>query len=133
LGLTFDDSNRITRVWIAPVSDLTPDNMESSAKDIADLLQKKSFEAVNDRFNDRLKATMPTDQLDMSWSHVLMHLGPFKSVKQARKDPEFDFVDVRCVFEHGEITVRVAFDLSGKVDGLWMLPVESDDDSNEKA
>ena len=64
----------------------------------------------------------------MSWSHVMLHLGQFKHIKLAVKDPDLDVVDVRCEFEHGDITVRIGFDPSGKINGLWMLPVESEPD-----
>ncbi len=126
LRLAFNDSNRITRVSIAPVSDLSSDDMEASARAMTDLLRQKRFDLLGSRFNDRMKAAMPPDKLDASWSHVILHLGQFKSIKLARKDPEFDLVDVRCQFEHGEATVRVAFDPSGKISGLWMLPVQSE-------
>ena len=125
LRLAFNDSNQITRVWIAPVSDLSPESMEASAKALTDLLRQKSFDLLSSRFNDRMKTAMPRERLEASWSHVILHLGQFKSVKLARKDPELDLVDVTCEFEHGEATVRVAFDPSGKVSGLWMLPVQS--------
>jgi hypothetical protein len=58
-----------------------------------------------------------------------MHLGPFRSIQLARKDPESDRVDVRCVFENGPMIVRIAFDPSGKISGLWMLPAETEKDS----
>jgi hypothetical protein len=126
LRLAFNGSNQITRVWIAPVSDLSPEDMEASAKALTDLLRQKSFDLLSSRFNDRMKAAMPRERLEASWSHVILHLGQFKSVKLAQKDPELDMVDVRCEFEHGEATVRLAFDPSGKVSGLWMLPVQSE-------
>ena len=47
----------------------------------------------------------------------MMHLGPFKNIRAARKDPEFDRVDVRCEFENGPMIVRIAFDPSGKIAG----------------
>jgi hypothetical protein len=42
-------------------------------------------------------------------------------------------VDVRCEFERGYVIVRLAFDVYGKVGGLWMIPVQLNDDSLEKA
>jgi hypothetical protein len=126
LRLAFNGSNQITRVSIAPVSDLSPESMEASAKALTDLLRQNSFDLLSSRFNDRMKTAMPRERLEASWSHVILHLGQFKSVKLARKDPELDLVDVRCEFEHGEATVRVAFDASGKVSGLWMLPAQSE-------
>ena len=126
LRLAFDDNNQITRVSIGPVSDLSSDDMEASVKAMTDLLRQKRFDLLGSKFNDRMKSAMPPDKLDASWSHVILHLGQFKSTKLARKDPEFDRVDIRCEFEHGEATVRVAFDPSGKVSGLWMLPMQSE-------
>jgi hypothetical protein len=129
LKLMFDDTNQITYFRIAPISDVSPESMEASAKAITDLLGQQQFKEVSTRFNDQMKDTMPPDRLEASWTHVMMHLGPFKTIKLARKDPEFDRVDVRCAFENGPMIVRIAFDPSGKIAGLWMLPAETEKDS----
>ena len=129
LKLMFDDTDQITYFRIAPVSDVTPESMEASARAITHLLGQQQFKEVSTRFNDQMKETMPPERLEASWTHVMMHLGPFKSIKVARKDPEFDRVDVRCVFENGPMVVRIAFDPSGKIAGLWMLPAEPEKDS----
>ncbi len=129
LKLMFDDTNQIIHFRIAPVSDVSPESMEASARTITDLLRQHEFSEVSTRFNDQLKETMPTDRLEASWMHVMMHLGPFKNIRAARKDPEFDRVDVRCEFENGPMIVRIAFEPSGKIEGLWMLPAETEKDS----
>jgi uncharacterized protein DUF3887 len=129
LRLTFDVQNRITDFRIGPVSSLGPESMEAAARDLADLLEKGQFADANAKFNARLKGNMPADRLEASWTHVMMHLGPFKSIQSAKKDPDLDRVDVRCEFEHGPMIVRVAFDPAGKVSGLWMLPAETEKDS----
>jgi hypothetical protein len=129
LKLMFDDANQITNFRIAPISDVSPESMEASARAITDLLGQQQFKEVSTRFNDQMSEKMPPDRLEASWAHVMMHLGPFKSIKFARKDPEFDRVDVRCVFENGPMIVRIAFDPSGKIAGLWMLPAEPEKDS----
>ncbi len=129
LKLMFDDMDLITNFRIAPVSDASPESMEASARSITELLGQQQFKEVSTRFNDQMKETMPPGRLEASWTHVMMHLGPFKSVKLARKDPELDRVDVRCAFENGPMIVRIAFDPSGKIAGLWMLPAETEKDS----
>jgi len=129
LKLIFDDLNQITYFRIAPISDVSPETMEASAKAITDLLRQQQFNQVSTRFNDQMKETMPPDRLEASWAHVMMHLGLFKGIKIARKDPEFDRVDVRCAFENGPMIIRIAFDPSGKIAGLWMLPAETEKDS----
>jgi Protein of unknown function (DUF3887) len=129
LKLTFDDTNQITHFRIAPISDVSPESMEASARAITDLLRQQQFKEVSTRFNDEMKEKMPGDRLEASWTHVMMHLGPFKSIRTARKDPEFDRVDVRCEFENGPMIVRLAFEPSGKIAALWMLPAETEKDS----
>ncbi len=129
LKLMFDDTNQITHFRIAPISDVSPETMEASAKAITDLLRQQQFKQVNTRFNDQMKESMPTERLEASWMHVMMHLGPFKNIRVARKDPEFDRVDVRCEFENGPMVIRIAFEPSGKIAGLWMLPAETEKDS----
>jgi hypothetical protein len=129
LKLMFDDTNEIIYFRIAPVSDVSPETMEASAKAITDLLRQQQFKEVSTRFNDQMKEAMSSDRLEASWTHVMMHLGPFKNIRAARKDPEFDRVDVRCAFENGLMIVRIAFDPSGKIAGLWMLPAEPEKDS----
>ena len=129
LKLMFDDTNRITDFRISPISDVSPESMEASARSITDLLGQRQFKEVSTRFTDQMKESMPADHLEASWMHVMTHLGPYKSIKSARKDPELDRVDVRCVFENGPMIVRVAFDPSGKISGLWMLPAEPEKDS----
>ncbi len=124
LTLTFNDANQISDFRIAPVSDLSKEEMEASAKAVTDLLRQRQFKDVSVKFNDQMKESMPTDRLEASWAHVMTHLGAFKSIRTARKDPELDMVDVRCQFENGAMIVRIAFDPSGKIAGLWMLPAE---------
>jgi len=129
LRLMFDEANQITDFRIGPVSDLSPDSMEAAARDIADLLRQQQFADANSKFNARMKGNMSADRLEASWTHVMMHLGAFKSIQSAKKDPDLDRVDVRCEFENGPMIVRVAFDPAGKVSGLWMLPAETEKDS----
>jgi hypothetical protein len=129
LRLTFNDANQITDLRIAPVSDLSQESMEAAARAVADLLRQQQFKDVTDKFNDGMKESMPTVRLEASWAHVMTHLGPFKNIRSARKDPEYDRVDVRCEFENGPMIVRIAFDPAGKVAGLWMLPAEPEKDS----
>jgi hypothetical protein len=129
LRLSFDDTNRITDLRIAPISDLSQENMETAARAIADLLRQEHFLEVNAKFNEHLKTAMPADQLQGSWMHIMAHLGAFKGIRSARKDPEQDYVNVRCEFANGPMIVRVAFDPFGKVMGLWMLPAEPEKDS----
>jgi len=133
LRFAFDDSDHIDELYLTPVSNLSAEDMEKSATDITNLLRQQHFAELNAQFNDQLKALMNARHLDESWSHVLQHVGAFKSIKKVRKDPERDIVDIQCEFEHSEIIVRVAFDLDGKVAFIWMLPADAEETPKDKA
>jgi len=49
LKLMFDDTDQITYFRIAPVSDVTPESMEASARAITDLLGQQQFKEVSTR------------------------------------------------------------------------------------
>jgi hypothetical protein len=132
LRFVFDDSDRIDEFYLTPLSNLSADDMEKLATDVTNLLRQQHFGELSAQFNDQLKALMNAQHLDDSWSHVLQHVGSFKSIMKVRKDPEHDAVDVRCEFEHSEIIVRVAFDFDGKVAFIWMLPAESEQTPKDK-
>jgi hypothetical protein len=125
LRLTFNSTNQVTDISLGAISDLSPQAMETSSREVANLLAQKQFDQLVLQFMPSLKASMPADRLEMSWSHVMAHLGQFKHVELAVKDPDDDLVDVRCEFEQGDMIVRVGFDPSGKIDGLWMVPAEA--------
>lgn len=129
LKLTFDEANRITEFRIAPLSDVSPETMETAARAIANQLRQEQFADVNSQFTERMKESMTTERLQGSWTHVITHLGTFKDIRSARKDPESDRVDVRCDFANGPMIIRLAFDPFGKIAGLWMLPAETEKDS----
>lgn len=129
LKLMFDEADRITEFRIAPLSDQTPEAMEAAARAVADQLHAEQFASVNSKFTDGMKESMSTERLQGSWMHVMTHLGAFKNIRSARKDPESDRVDVRCDFQNGQMIIRVAFDPFGKIGGLWMLPAEPEKDS----
>ena len=91
--------------------------MEASAKAITELLRQGEFKEITSKFNSEMKAAMSADRLEASWAHIMIHLGPFKNIRVAKKDPEFDRVDVRCAFENGPMIIRIAFDPAGKIAG----------------
>jgi hypothetical protein len=129
MGLSFDENNQIADIWIAPVSDMSAESMQDYATAMTDLLRQRRFDLLTSTFNERMKVAMPAKVVALSWAHIVEHLGEFKSVKQARKNPQYDVVDIICEFERGEIVVRVAFDLSGKVGGFRMMPMDETDDA----
>ena len=67
LKLMFDDGDKITNFRIAPISDVSPETMEASARTITDLLRQQQFKEVSTRFNDPMKEKMPAERLEASW------------------------------------------------------------------
>lgn len=98
--------------------------LEQQTKEIVDNLVAKNYESVRKNFTEAMKKNLSADQIKQVWESVLDRAGAYKSQNDpvAAKVQGYDTVTIRCQMEKGAIAIQAAFDDSGKVDGLWVLP-----------
>jgi len=97
----------------------------SAARAFVELLRNENFKAAVGQFDDTMKAAMPETKLKETWTAVLNQVGSFKSAGRARaqKRGEYVTVIVTCEFEKTSLEIRVAFDQSSRVAGLFFAQV----------
>src|SRR5687767_15010111 len=100
-------------------------NSISAARAFVELLRNENFKAAVGQFDDTMKAAMPETKLKETWTAVLNQVGSFKSAGRARaqKRGEYVTVIVTCEFEKTSLEIRVAFDQSSRVAGLFFAQV----------
>lgn len=91
-------------------------------KDFVSLLADRKFDEATSWFDPTMAAAMPAGKLEQAWDS-LSPLGTYRSQSGVRTANEqgYEAVYVTCEFEKGTITVKVVFDGSGKVGGLWFV------------
>ena len=90
-----------------------------------ELLVKNDFAAAVVQFDDAVKAAMPEAKLQETWNALLGQAGTFKQVVKARAEKRgaHIIVFVTCDFEKTPLDVRVVFDQSKRIAGLFFAPV----------
>jgi uncharacterized protein len=97
----------------------------TAARAFVEFLTTENFKAAVDQFDDTMKAAMPEAKLRETWTAVLNQVGAFRSAgtTRAEKRGAYVMVFVTCKFEKSPLDIRVVFDQSGRVAGLFFAPV----------
>lgn len=91
---------------------------------LVDSMQKGDFEAAAGHFDSTMSSAMPPSQLQGMWNAIAQQGGALKahSLNRETKENGADTVFVTCEFEKLKFDLKVVFDSSDKVSGLWMVP-----------
>src|ERR1044072_4415735 len=101
----------------------------AAARSFVDLLVKKDFTAAVATFDDTMKTAMPEAKLQETWNAVLAQVGPFKQATRTRTEKRgaYTIVTVTSDFQNSTLDIKVVFDQSKRVAGLFFAPATSTD------
>jgi uncharacterized protein len=88
-------------------------------------LTAQEFSKVEDQFTDKMKAALPLEALQASWTNLLRQAGVFKRCSadaRVRVISDKQMVITLCEFERAAIDVQFAFDTDDKISGLVFRP-----------
>lgn len=102
-------------------------NLLTAARAFVQLLNKKDFKTAVAQFDDTMKAAMPEAKLQETWDAVLAQAGAFKQVDKARAQQQgaYTITFVTCDFEKLPLDIRVVFDQSKRIAGLFFAPASN--------
>ena len=94
------------------------------AERFVDLLAKGDFSDASQRFDETMRQALPPAKLQDAWTAVVGQSGPFRKRLETRtaREQGFDAVYVTCQFEKSALAVKVVFDGSHRITGLWFVP-----------
>src|SRR6185503_20742506 len=92
-----------------------------------DLLVKKDFTGAVATFDDTMKTAMPEAKLQETWGALLAQVGPFEQATKTRTEKRgaYTIVFVTSDFQNSTLDIRVVFDQSKRIAGLFFAPVTS--------
>ncbi len=102
-------------------------NLTLIAKGFVELLVKGDFPTAASNFDAAVSKALPPEKLREVWSSVIAQTGPFKEQTSTRteKIQGNDVVYVVCKFEKALLEIKVAFDSTRKISGLFFVPARS--------
>ena len=99
----------------------------TAARAFVDLLVKKDFTAAIATFDDTMKTSMPEAKLQETWDALLAQVGPFERATKTRTEKRgaYTIVFVTSDFQNSTLDIRVVFDQSKRIAGLFFVPARN--------
>jgi hypothetical protein len=91
------------------------------------MLIDEEFSDLVANFDRNLSKSLTPRQVRQVWNETKRLAGVFKRILDvtSAKDQGFDVVDLRCQFESARFVLRVSFNASREIGGIWLLPANS--------
>jgi len=98
--------------------------LEAQAQAFVDLLVEGSFDAAVELFDDTMTEALPADQLQEIWLGLNLQVGVYQEQLGTRVEEQapYQIVYVVCQFEAALIDVKVVFDETALIAGLFFAP-----------
>ena len=101
--------------------------VKDAARSFVALLAQEDFAAAVRRFDNVMRAGMPTKKLEEAWRSIVERCGPFQKQLgvRAAKHRRYDIALVTCEFKEATVDIKVVFDSRRRVTGLWLVPTQA--------
>lgn len=107
-----------------PPEKVADKDLVSAAEQFVQQLAKGDFSAAGKEFDVTMRHALPTAKLKQTWESLLANVGALKKQLNTRTQRlgEYEAVLVTCQFEKANCDVKVVFNRSKKISGLFFLP-----------
>jgi lipopolysaccharide biosynthesis regulator YciM len=94
------------------------------AEQFVKLLINEEYEKAIQSFDDTMKNTLPSDKLEIAWQNLITQVGHYKRQLGVRQTKEqgYDIVFVSCEFEKNNADIKIVFNNTKEIAGLWFVP-----------
>lgn len=105
---------------------LTSGDRTSAAKDFVNLLVRGDYSAAERNFDNTVASALPVEKLEQTWTSLVGQVGSFKKQVGTRKEKvrQYDVVFVTCEFANSALDIKVVFNNTGQISGLFFVPVQ---------
>ncbi len=99
-------------------------HLEEKARGTVLALSQGAFDQVSSSFSPEMLAALPTTKLQDTWTSLLKQTGDFKNITEVIQthQGEYDIIYVTSTFDKGTIDIKIVFDSSAQVSGLFCVP-----------
>ncbi len=110
------------------MNSLTFENLKALAQMFVTKLLKSDYKAATRLFDDQMKTIMNEYKLRESWQSLTKPMGKFQqlTVNRTLELEGTRVVIIRCQFDQSAIDVQVAFNAQGHINGLNLMPTQTE-------
>ena len=98
--------------------------LDEKANHFVDLLATGKYDQAEQSFAPVMKGALPAGQLKSTWENLVTQYGAFTGRVGDRSEAQagYQIVYVTCQFAKQKLDVKVVFDKSQQISGLWFQP-----------
>jgi dienelactone hydrolase len=106
---------------------LASEDRTSAAKDFVKLLVRGDYSGAERNFDYTVAEALPVEKLEQTWTSLIGQVGSFKRQAGTRKEKiqQYDVVFVTCEFANSTLDVKVVFNSTGQISGLFFVPSQT--------
>jgi hypothetical protein len=111
-------------VFGGPAGSLKAVTLEERAAELVELLVEGHFQAVTERFDQRMQQVLPAPKLQATWNQFIGRVGPYKGQVARRSEhlPDHTGIFITCEFATTHFDIKVVYDRGLRVVGLFFFP-----------
>ncbi len=100
------------------------DEFEQAGRAFVELLADGEFGEAFDTFDETMSEQISEEKLEEIWDDLLDKTGDFQEQLSTRRETyqQYEIVFVTCRFENGKLDVKVVYNQSKEVSGLFFVP-----------
>ena len=100
------------------------DEFEQEGSKFVELLAEERFEDAADTFDETMAGSISPEGLEELWDQLLGKTGSFQEQLSTRRETylQYEIVFVTCQFDNGKLDVKVVYNKSKQVSGLFFVP-----------
>ena len=103
------------------------DKFEQAGKKFVKLLEDEQFQEAVGSFDQTMTEKLPEEKLEEIWNQLLEKSGTFQSQLSTRRETylQYEIVFVTCQFANGKLDIKVVYNESLQVAGLFFVPSQT--------
>ncbi len=107
----------------------TQEELEGMAKELALSLAGGKYEDACKEFDKKMAVVAPAAKLSELWTGIVAQAGDWRKITGTRfaEESGYRVVYVTGLFEKGSLDIKVVFDKQGKISGMWLGVLESNE------
>lgn len=102
------------------------DEFEQAASKFVELLAEEQFEDAADTFDETMAGKISPEKLEEIWNQLQDQSGTFQKQLSTRRETylQYEIAFVTCQFDNGKLDVKVVYNKSKQVAGLFFVPTQ---------
>ena len=103
------------------------DEFEQAGSKFVEGLTEERFEDAANTFDETMAGLISPEKLEELWDQLLEKSGTFQKQLSTRRETylQYEIVFVTCQFDKGKLDVKVVYDKSKQVSGLFFVPTNA--------